>query len=55
MTITPEDVAPPLDELERPNQVSRTWRYGRLPYGLVTPSIVVLLVVLAWPSTGSSP
>jgi N,N'-diacetylchitobiose transport system permease protein len=52
MTINPEEVLDPT--LEAPEPVtapptSSTWRYGRLPYGLIAPSILVLLLVLAWP------
>ncbi len=50
MTITPEEIAPPVELPEEAlAPAERSWRYGRLPYGLVAPSIVVLLVVLAWP------
>jgi N,N'-diacetylchitobiose transport system permease protein len=52
MTITPEEVlvadSPEPVDLP-PRSVSKSWRYGRLPYGLVAPSVVILLLVLAWP------
>lgn len=49
MTITPDEVEAPSSELGDLVPPARTSRYGRLPYGLVTPSIIVLLIVLAWP------
>jgi N,N'-diacetylchitobiose transport system permease protein len=52
MTMNPEEVFEPT--LEPPAQMispatSKTWRYGRLPYALIAPSVVLLLLVLAWP------
>lgn len=52
MTMNPEHVIEP--PLEPPVQLilppsSKTWRYGRLPYALIAPSIVLLLLVLGWP------
>jgi N,N'-diacetylchitobiose transport system permease protein len=52
MTMNPEEVFEPT--LEPPVQMispatSKTWRYGRLPYALIAPSVVLLLLVLAWP------
>ena len=44
MTITPTEALEPVDIPEQ----SR-WRYGRLPYALIAPSIAILLIVLAWP------
>lgn len=50
MTITPDEVEAPSAELASDIvPPAKTSRYGRLPYGLVAPSIVVLLIVLAWP------
>ena len=55
MTVNPEElVEPTLDTTEvLAPSTSKTWRYGRLPYGLIAPSVVVLLLVLAWPISGS--
>jgi N,N'-diacetylchitobiose transport system permease protein len=52
MTVTPEEVLEPGGIAESdamPTPAPRTWRYGRLPYGLVAPSLIILLLVLAWP------
>lgn len=52
MTINPEEVLEPTLESAEPvitPSTSTSWRYGRLPYGLIAPSIIVLLLVLAWP------
>lgn len=50
MTVTPEEIAPPQEQpAVEITPAARSWRYGRIPYALVAPSIVVLLVVLAWP------
>jgi N,N'-diacetylchitobiose transport system permease protein len=51
MTINPEEVLAPTEPAPARDAaaVSRSWKYGRLPYGLVAPSVFILLLVLAWP------
>jgi N,N'-diacetylchitobiose transport system permease protein len=51
MTINPEELLAPDDPNKTPDtaSVSRAWKYGRLPYALVAPSLLILLLVLAWP------
>jgi N,N'-diacetylchitobiose transport system permease protein len=52
MTINPEEVLEPKLESAEPvitPSTSTSWRYGRLPYGLIAPSVLLLLLVLAWP------
>jgi N,N'-diacetylchitobiose transport system permease protein len=52
MTVTPEEVLESGGIAESdamPAPAARTWRYGRLPYGLVAPSLAILVLVLAWP------
>jgi N,N'-diacetylchitobiose transport system permease protein len=50
MTVTPEEIAPPQEQpAVEITPAARSWRYGRIPYALVAPSVAVLLVVLAWP------
>ena len=52
MTLNPEEVVSPATEQAGellPTTASRSWKYGRLPYGLILPSIVILLLVLGWP------
>lgn len=52
MTANPEEMIEPTLEpapAVTASSASRTWRYGNLPYGLVAPSVVILLLVLGWP------
>lgn len=50
MTITPDEIeSPTAQPMAEVAPTAQSWRYGRLPYWLIVPSVAVLLVVLGWP------